>query len=48
MEMARAAGIEGIGVSWGYHGRERLLSAGASRVVGDMGELREHVFGCGL
>jgi phosphoglycolate phosphatase len=45
MEMARAAGIEGIGVSRGYHGRERLLSAGASRVLGDMGELREHFFG---
>lgn len=27
MEMARAAGITGIGVSWGYHGRDRLGAA---------------------
>lgn len=27
MEMAQAAGIPGIGVSWGYHSRERLGAA---------------------
>lgn len=27
MEMAAAAGVRGIGVSWGYHGRERLHHA---------------------
>lgn len=27
MEMARAAGVRGIGVSWGYHGRARLDAA---------------------
>lgn len=27
MEMARAARIAGIGVSWGYHGRDRLTAA---------------------
>lgn len=27
MEMAQAAGIAGIGVSWGYHGPERLTAA---------------------
>ena len=37
MEMARAAGIEGIGVAWGYHRAERLRAAGASQVVDDDG-----------
>ena len=27
MEMAASAGVRGIGVDWGYHGRERLSSA---------------------
>lgn len=27
MSMARAAGVRGIGVSWGYHGREKLADA---------------------
>ncbi|MFD1341050.1 HAD-IA family hydrolase [Litorisediminicola beolgyonensis] len=27
MEMARAARIAGVGVSWGYHGRDRLSAA---------------------
>ena len=27
MDMAQAAGIAGIGVSWGYHGAERLTAA---------------------
>ena len=27
MEMAAAAGVPGIGVTWGYHGRERLGAA---------------------
>jgi phosphoglycolate phosphatase len=47
MEMARAAGIEGVGVAWGYHRAERLRDAGASRVVSDMGELRTHLMGRG-
>ncbi|AJE45399.1 HAD-IA family hydrolase [Celeribacter indicus] len=33
MEMARAARTAAIGVGWGYHGREALLSAGASVVI---------------
>ena len=45
MEMACAAGIEAVGVAWGYHGRDRLLSAGAGCVAGDMGELRQHLLG---
>lgn len=39
MEMARAAGVEGIGVSWGYHRADRLRDAGAGRVATDMAEL---------
>lgn len=31
MEMAQAAGVRGVGVSWGYHGRDRLT--GASTVI---------------
>jgi len=37
MEMARAAGIAGIGVTWGYHRAEAL--DGAVRLVRDFGEL---------
>ena len=33
MEMARAAGARGIGVSWGHHPARDLLAAGAERVV---------------
>ncbi|MGJ4948966.1 HAD family hydrolase [Bradyrhizobium sp. HKCCYLS20291] len=40
MQMARAAGVTGIGVSWGYHTAEQLKDAGASRVVGTVDELR--------
>ncbi|SFJ44206.1 HAD-IA family hydrolase [Celeribacter neptunius] len=40
MEMARAARCHGIGVSWGYHGRAALLTAGA-RVVLDRFEALE-------
>ena len=44
IEMACAAGVRGVAVSWGYHGSDRLYEAGASRVVNDMNELREHLF----
>lgn len=37
MEMARAAGIFAIGVSWGYHPRERLGAADV--IIDDMGQL---------
>ena len=33
MEMARAAGVRPIGVSWGYHPRSSLMEAGAERVI---------------
>lgn len=44
IEMARAACVRGVAVSWGYHPPDRLYGAGASRVVNDMGELRDHLF----
>jgi phosphoglycolate phosphatase len=40
MEMAQAAGIESIGVIWGYHRADRLRGAGASHIVESMDELR--------
>lgn len=39
MQMAASAGIESIGVSWGYHRAERLHAAGAGYVVENMREL---------
>lgn len=36
MEMARAAGVRGIGVSWGYHPADHL---GADRVIDDFAQL---------
>lgn len=39
MEMARAARCHGLGVSWGYHGREALLTAGAAEVLDEFGAL---------
>jgi phosphoglycolate phosphatase len=44
MEMACAAGVYPIAVSWGYHRSDRLHSAGASRVVANMSELRDCLF----
>ncbi len=44
IEMARAAGVSGVAVSWGYHRPDRLQGAGASRVVNDMTELRDFLF----
>lgn len=39
MAMARNAGMEAIGVSWGYHTSEELLEAGASAVARDFAHL---------
>jgi phosphoglycolate phosphatase len=44
MEMARAADVRAVAVSWGYHRPDRLREAGASRVVDDMSELRDYLF----
>ena len=39
IEMARNAGVRGVGVGWGYHAPARLLAAGAERVVNSSEEL---------
>jgi len=39
IQMAKAAGIGSIGVSWGYHPSEDLLDAGADHLVRDADEL---------
>jgi phosphoglycolate phosphatase len=44
IEMACAAGVRGVAVSWGYHRPDRLHGAGALRVVNDMTELRDYLF----
>ncbi|MGJ5049731.1 HAD family hydrolase [Bradyrhizobium oligotrophicum] len=40
MQMAKAAGVRCVGVTWGYHTAEQLRLAGASQVVGTVDELR--------
>lgn len=39
IEMARAAGLHAIGVSWGYHRREVLQAAGAHLVIDSYADL---------
>lgn len=39
IDMAAAAGIAAIGVSWGYHPAQALIGAGAAAVIGDFAEL---------
>ena len=39
MEMARNAGISGLGVSWGYHAPGALIEAGSGEVVDDAAAL---------
>lgn len=39
IEMARAAGVPSIGVSWGYHPQEDLVAAGADVIIHDYSEL---------
>jgi phosphoglycolate phosphatase len=45
IEMACAAGVRGVAVSWGYHSPDRLRNAGAMRVVSEMKELRDYLLG---
>lgn len=40
IEGAAAAGVDAIGVLWGYGSREELLTAGANTLAADVGELR--------
>jgi phosphoglycolate phosphatase len=44
IEMARAADVRAVAVSWGYHRPDRLRDAGAWRVVNGMSELRDCLF----
>jgi len=39
MAMARAAGARAVGVGWGYHGPDRLLTGGAEAIVEDFAAL---------
>jgi phosphoglycolate phosphatase len=39
MELARAAGCRAIGVTWGYHPAEDLLTSGAGALIHDYSEL---------
>jgi phosphoglycolate phosphatase len=43
IEMARNAGVRGIGVDWGYHDAGELTSAGASFVAATPVQLGEHL-----
>jgi len=45
MEAARANGISAVGVTYGYGTRDELLEAGASEIVGSIGELQEVLVG---
>ncbi len=40
MEMARAAGVTGLGVAWGYHPPDALTAAGAAEVLDESQSLR--------
>lgn len=39
MMLARAAGVHGLGVAWGYHAPDELTAAGADSVVTDAAEM---------
>lgn len=39
LDMARNAGVAGLGVTWGYHGRDRLLACAPAGLVETFGEL---------
>ena len=41
MEMARAAGVRGIGVGWGYHDTDTLRAAGADAIAASVDALRD-------
>jgi phosphoglycolate phosphatase len=46
MEMARAANVRSMGVSWGYHKAEQLAAAGAFFIASTVDELRDHLRVC--
>ena len=37
--MAANAGVRSIGVTWGYHAKDELISCGADHIVHDMSEI---------
>lgn len=39
MEMARSAGVRGLGVGWGYHADDALIGAGAVQILRDFAEM---------
>lgn len=41
IDMARAAGVASVGVTWGYHPREMLVASGAGRIIDAFGELED-------
>jgi len=43
MEMARAAGVRGVGVAWGYHEPGELVAAGGAFVAQTPAELKEYL-----
>lgn len=43
MEMARAAGVHAIGVTWGYHPHVMLQRSGAADLVSDFAELARRI-----
>ena len=45
IEMAQAAGVRAVGVSWGYHGADELLAAGAVAVAQNVNELERLIIG---
>lgn len=45
MDMARAAGMIGFGVAWGYHAESDLDAAGARLIARDFGQLTEAIEG---
>lgn len=43
VEMARAAGVRALGVSWGYHSTQALLAAGAHDILSEFAALHGHL-----
>ncbi len=43
MQLAKNAGVQGIGVAWGFRGRNELESAGASFVAENSNELQNYL-----
>jgi phosphoglycolate phosphatase len=39
IEMAHAAGVRAIGVTWGYHPPAQIVQAGADAMISDFSEL---------